>query len=199
MAMTRIEKQFVNRDRKAERNIEKVRQCLEKLDSQKIHQVLELGCGTGAVSAYMASNYQMKVYGTDFDPEQIELAKKLFLEDDHLHFLVEDASNLNFELLSFDLVLSQNVFHHIPAWEIAVKEIVRVLRPGGYLIWLDLAFPRLIKDILQPFVKNYALYTMDEVQNSFMKNGLTQLFYERLAHGPFPHYQIIFQKSENES
>ena len=102
MAMTRIEKQFVNRDRKAERNIEKVRQCLEKLDSQKIHQVLEIGCGTGAVSAYLASNYQMKVYGTDFDPEQIELAKKLFLEDDHLHFLVEDASNLNFELLSFD-------------------------------------------------------------------------------------------------
>ena len=198
MAMTRLEKQFVNRDRKAERNIEKLSQCLEKLDIQKIHQVLEIGCGTGAVSAYMASNYQMKVYGTDFDPEQIEIANKLFLEDDHLHFLVEDASNLNFELLSFDLVLSQNVFHHILAWETAVKEIVRVLRPGGYLIWLDLAFPRLVKDILQPFVKNYALYTMDEVKASFTNNGVNQLFYERLAHGPFTHHQIILQKSENE-
>ena len=110
MAMTRLEKQFVNRDRKAERNIEKLSQCLEKLDIQKIHQVLEIGCGTGAVSAYMASNYQMKVYGTDFDPEQIELAKKLFLEDDHLHFLVEDASNLNFELLSFDDEIYESTF-----------------------------------------------------------------------------------------
>jgi ubiquinone/menaquinone biosynthesis C-methylase UbiE len=198
MAMTRLEKRFVNRDRKAERNIEKVNQCLEKLDIHKIHQVLELGCGTGAVSAYLASNYQMKVYGTDFDPNQIEIAKKTFQESDHLHFMDEDASNLSFDLVRFDLVLSQNVFHHIPAWETAVKEIVRVLRPGGYFIWLDLAFPRLIKDILQPFVKNYAIYTIDEVKASFIKNGLNQLFYERLAHGLFTHHQIVLQKSENE-
>ena len=199
MAMTRLEKRFVNRDRKAERNIEKVNQCLEELDSHKIHQVLELGCGTGAVSAYLASNYQMKVYGTDIDPEQIEIAKKTFQESDHLHFMVEDASNLSFDFVSFDLVLSQNVFHHIPAWETAVQELVRVLRPGGYLIWLDLAFPRLVKDIIQSFVKNYALYTIDEVKDSFTNNGFTQLFYERIAHGPFTHHQFILQKGENES
>jgi ubiquinone/menaquinone biosynthesis C-methylase UbiE len=198
MAMTRFEKQFVNRDSKAERNIEKVNQCLEKLDIHNIHQVLELGCGTGAVSAYLTNNYLMKVYGTDFDPEQIEIAKKTFQESYHLHFMVEDASNLNFEVVNFDLVLSQNVFHHIPAWETAMQEVVRVLRPGGYLIWLDLAFPRLVKDILQPFVKNYALYTIDEVKASFTNNGLNQLFYERIAHGPFTHHQFILQKSENE-
>jgi len=157
MAMTGLEKRFVNRERKVKRNIEKVNQCLEKMGIQKIHQVLELGCGTGAVSAYLANNYQMKVYGTDFDPEQIEIAKKKYKENDHLRFMVDDASNLNFEVVNFDLVLSQNVFHHIPAWETAVQEVVRVLRPGGYLIWLDLAFPRLIKDIVQPFVKNYAI------------------------------------------
>lgn len=199
MAMTRLEKRFVNRDRKAKRNIKKVSLCLEKLDIQKIHQVLELGCGTGAVSAYLANNYQMKVYGTDSDPEQIEIAKKKYKENDHLHFMVEDASNLSYEFISYDLVLSQNVFHHIPAWETAVQEVVRVLRPGGYLIWLDLAFPRLIKDIVQPFVKNYAIYTIDEVEVSFTNNGLYQLFYERLAHGPFTHHHIILQKKENES
>ena len=199
MAMTKLEKQFVNQERKAKRNIKKVNQCLEQIDLQKIHQVLELGCGTGAVSAYLANNYQMNVYGTDFDPEQIEIAKKLFQENDHLHFMVEDASNLNFEFISFDLVLSQNVFHHIPAWETAVQEVVRVLRPGGYLIWLDLAFPRLIKYIVQPFVKNYAVYTFDDVKVSFANNGLKQLFYERFAHGPFTHHQIISQKGENES
>ena len=157
MAMTGFEKRLVNRDRVSQRNINRVSQCLEKLDVQKIHQVLELGCGTGAVSEYLAHERKMNVYATDIDPEQIELANSMFQEDIRLHFLVEDASNLNFELLSFDLVLSQNVFHHIPNWEKAVREIVRVLRPGGYLIWLDFAYSKLVKKIGHPFVKNYAL------------------------------------------
>ncbi len=49
-------------------------------------------------------------------------------------------SNLSFAPNRFDLMISQNVFHHIPNWPQAVEEIVRVLRPGGQLFWLDLAF-----------------------------------------------------------
>jgi ubiquinone/menaquinone biosynthesis C-methylase UbiE len=196
MAMTRFEKLFVNRQRKAERNIEKVCSLLEQLDIENLHDALELGCGIGSVSVYLSENHQMNVIGTDFDLAQIEIARSSYPENDRLHFRVEDASNLSFEDNSFDLVLSQNVFHHIPAWDVAVREVFRVLRQGGYLIWLDLVFPQLIKTVFQPLVKNYGLYTFDDIEKAFMNSGFTQQFSERLAHGPFTHHQIVLQKSE---
>jgi ubiquinone/menaquinone biosynthesis C-methylase UbiE len=194
MKMTRLEKRFVNRKQKAERNIQKVRQRLQPLDTQTIHDALELGCGIGAVSAFLADTYAMNVCGTDFDPEQIEIARRMQPESDRLHFRVEDAAHLTFEDASFDLVLSQNVFHHVPDWEAAVREVARVLRPGGYFIWLDLAIPRLVKNVLQPLMKNHGLYTIGEVNSALAENGLERRFYEQIAHGPLVHHHIVWQK-----
>ena len=196
MAMTGLEKRFVNRRRKAGRNIERVRQRLDEIDVDEIHDVLEIGCGIGIVSAFLSENYNMRVTGTDFDPEQIEMARRLHSEGERLGFKVEDASDLSFEDRSFDLVLSQNVFHHIPAWNKAVQEVARVLRDGGYFIWFDLAFPAFVKNLLRPFVKKYALYTFDEARVEFGRNGFNQLFYERVLHGPFLHYHLVLYKGK---
>ena len=196
MAMTGLEKRFVNRQRKAGRNIERVRQRLDEIDADEIHDVLEIGCGIGVVSAFLSENYNMKVIGTDFDPEQIEMARKLNLEGMRLRFQVEDASDLSFEDGSFDLVLSQNVFHHIPAWNKAVQEVARVLRESSYFIWFDLAFPAFVKNLLRQFVKKYALYTFDEVRVEFGRNGFNQLFYERVLHGPFLHHHLVLYKGK---
>lgn len=194
MKMTRLEKRFVNRNKKAEHNIEKVRQRLQPLDTQTIRDALELGCGIGAVSAFLADTYAMNVWGTDFDPEQIEIARTMQPESDHLHFRVEDAAHLTFEDASFDLVLSQNVFHHVPEWETVVREVARVLRPGGHFIWLDLAFPKLIKNVLQPLVNAHGLYTIDEVNSALAESGLERRFYEQTAHGPLVHHHMVLQK-----
>ena len=196
MAMTRFEKLFVNRERKAKRNIEIVRPRLEQLDLDNLHNVLELGCGIGSVSAFLFDSYQMNVIGIDFDSAQIDIARRKYPENDRLRFKIEDASKLSFDDGSFDLVLSQNVFHHIHAWNEAVQEVSRVLRQGGYFIWLDLVFPRLVKTIFQPLVRNYGLYTFDDIEIEFEKSGFKQHFTERLAHGPFPHYQVVLQKCE---
>ncbi|MFN8458522.1 MAG: class I SAM-dependent methyltransferase, partial [Anaerolineae bacterium] len=77
MKMTNLEKKFVNRKQKGEHNIAQVRACLNQLNLDSLHTALELGCGIGAVSAFLAAEYKMKVVGTDFDPEQIELARSL--------------------------------------------------------------------------------------------------------------------------
>lgn len=195
MKMTRLEKQFINRRKKAERNIDKVRQHLQQLDIQAIRDVLELGCGIGVVSAFLADSYGMNVQGTDFDPGQIEIARTMQPESDRLHFGIEDAVHLTFNDASFDLVLSQNVFHHLPDWGGAVREVVRVLRPGGYFMWLDLVFPKVIKRVFQPVVKNYGLYTSDEIKSAFAESGFESRSWDRLRHGPFVHYDMLLQKS----
>jgi len=124
MRMTRFEKWFVNRRKEAERNIGRVCECLQKVDARNIHDVLEIGCGIGAVSAHLANNYEMNVQATDFDPEQIEAARKTYPESDRLHFAVADATDLAFDDASFDLVLSQDIFHHIPNWVVPLLSVV---------------------------------------------------------------------------
>jgi ubiquinone/menaquinone biosynthesis C-methylase UbiE len=195
MKMTRIEKRFVNRKRKSERNIKIIESDFKLMDLTKIKTILELGCGVGFVSAYLAENYPFNVYGTDFDSEQIDAAKSIQSEIKNLRFQVEDASKLSYEDSSIDLVISQNVFHHVPNWQEAVKEIARILCPGGYLTWLDLSFLKIVKKIFFPFVKNYGLYTIDDMKSSFQIYGFKQLLQEQAAHGPMSQHHLLLQLS----
>jgi ubiquinone/menaquinone biosynthesis C-methylase UbiE len=194
MEMTRLEKWFVNRNTKAERNIGRVRQRLATLPTKAIKDVLELGCGTGAVSAYLSETFNMKVWGSDCDQEQIQIARKRHPENEHLTYRVEDARHLSFQDACFDLIVSQNVFHHLSQWQTAVSEVARLLRPGGFLMWLDLAFPKWLARLFQPLVKEHGLYCIGDVKYEFETQGFKPLFHERRIHGLFLQHHIIWQK-----
>lgn len=196
MEMTRFEKWLVNRNKKAERNIAKVRQGLAELPLDVIEDVLELGCGIGAVAAFLADTYHMKVCGTDYDQEQIQIARKRHPENERLAYRVEDAQQLSFQDGSFDLVVSQNVFHHLLKWQTAAGEVARVLKPQGFLLWLDIAFPKWIARLFQPLAKRYSLYGTGDVKHEFEKQGFELLFHQRRNHGPFIQHHMIWQKSE---
>ena len=127
-SLTNLEKIFINREKKARGNIKKLKKQLQELDLPDALSILEIGCGIGSVSAYLADYYSAKVWGTDFDSDEIEIARKLYSENDQLKFQVEDASSLSFRNEQFDIVVSQNVFHHIPMWDKAIYEISRVLK-----------------------------------------------------------------------
>ncbi|MCU0645884.1 MAG: class I SAM-dependent methyltransferase [bacterium] len=193
MKMTKIEKRFVNRKNKAEGNIRKIQQAFQKIEIDKIHTVLELGCGVGFVATHLAESYNFVVYGTDYDADQIQITNEIQPKMEQLHFQVEDAIKLSFADSSIDLVLAQNVFHHIPGWEAAILEIARVLRSGGYFIWLDLTLLKFIKKIFHPFVKNYGLYTLNDIRTAFEEKGFKILFQERVPHGPFKQHHFVLQ------
>ncbi len=97
-------------------------------------KVLEIGCGMGTDGAQFAkagADYT----GIDLTAAAIELARKRFaLSDLNGEFRVSDAENLDFDSESFDLVYSHGVLHHTPDIEAAVREIHRVLKPGGRAI-----------------------------------------------------------------
>ncbi len=197
MKMTKFEKRFVNRREKAEKNIVRVRDRLAQIDSENFTHALEIGCGIGLVSAYLAKHYDMTVYGTDFDPEEIQLAKEMNERVPNLHFQVEDASNLSFEDNRFNLVVCQNAFHHMPGWPKAVAEIGRVLKPGGYLIWLDLILPIWLIKLFKPVTKNYGLCSLNDIQLEFDKAGFEIIQKQKLAHGPFKQYEMIVTSKSN--
>jgi len=195
MKMSWLEKRLVNRRRKAERNIAKIRRLLGELDIPAPLDALELGCGIGAVSAFLAESCGMNVVGADYDPDQIALARRMHAESERLRFQVEDAARLSFAGASFSLVVSQNVFHHVPDWRAAVREVARVLRPEGYLIWHDLVFPALAAKLAGPLLKNYGLYTLSEIEAAFEKCALTVIHRQRFSRGPFAHYELVMRKN----
>ena len=94
-------------------------------------RVLEIGCGLGTDGAQFAkagADYT----GVDLTDAAIELAQKRFqLFGLRGTFRTADAERLDFPDDSFDIVYSHGVLHHTPDTAGAVKEVHRVLKPGG--------------------------------------------------------------------
>ena len=94
-------------------------------------EVLEIGCGLGTDGAQFAeagANYT----GIDLTEAAVNLARRRFeLFNLRGSFRVADAERLDYPDNSFDLVYSHGVLHHTPDIRAAVRELHRVLRPGG--------------------------------------------------------------------
>jgi SAM-dependent methyltransferase len=94
-------------------------------------RVLEIGCGLGTDGAQFA-NAGADYTGVDLTDAAVELARKHFdLLGLRGEFRTADAENLDFADESVDLVYSHGVLHHTPDTARAVREIHRVLKPGG--------------------------------------------------------------------
>jgi ubiquinone/menaquinone biosynthesis C-methylase UbiE len=93
--------------------------------------VLEIGCGIGTDGAQFAGK-GAHYTGVDLTESAIRQAKEQFdLLGLDGQFRVADAAKLPFEAATFDHVYSFGVIHHSPNTEAIVREMYRVLRPGG--------------------------------------------------------------------
>ena len=95
-------------------------------------EVLEIATGPGLLAKHVAPA-AARMVATDYSDGMIAEAKKGECPD-NLTFEVADATSLPYEDDSFDAVLISNALHVMPEPEKALKEIDRVLRPGGILI-----------------------------------------------------------------
>jgi len=97
-------------------------------------RVLEIGCGVGTDGLQFA-RAGATYTGIDLTEAAVDLARKNF-ESAGMpgEFRVSDAENLDFADDSFDIVYSHGVLHHTPEIEAAVREVNRVLKPGGRAI-----------------------------------------------------------------
>lgn len=100
-------------------------------------RALEIGCGTGF---FLLNLMQAGVISagavTDISPGMVGVAQQNAAS---LGFAVDgrvaDAESLPYPDNSFDLVVGHAVLHHIPDVELALREVLRVLRPGGRLVF----------------------------------------------------------------
>jgi SAM-dependent methyltransferase len=96
-------------------------------------QVLDVGCGTGVV-AITAQRRGANVTGLDLTPELLKRAQEnAAVADAGVEWHEGDAENLPFVDSAFDVVLSQFGHMFAPRPEIATREMLRVLKPGGLI------------------------------------------------------------------
>jgi ubiquinone/menaquinone biosynthesis C-methylase UbiE len=98
---------------------------------------LELGSGTGFfLLNLMQAGVIKKGFVTDISPGMVEVAKRnaagLDLDVDGR---VADAESIPYDDESFDLVIGHAVLHHIPDVELSLREVMRVLKPGGRFVF----------------------------------------------------------------
>ncbi len=101
-------------------------------------QVLEIGCGTGAISRILAQWPGVgHVLGVDPSPVFITKARQLAEGLTNLSFEQSDGRSLNLKNNMFDVVVVHQALSHVPQPEQLITEAFRVLRPGGWLAVYD--------------------------------------------------------------
>jgi ubiquinone/menaquinone biosynthesis C-methylase UbiE len=100
--------------------------------------ILDVGCGTGFVSSVLVKNLATGdvIVGLDRSEGMLTRARsKLAREDGRLcHFARGDATSLQFRDQSFHMLTLNSFLHHVCDYRSVLKEIDRVLKPGGYLV-----------------------------------------------------------------
>jgi SAM-dependent methyltransferase len=113
-------------------------------------QVLEIGSGSGAMAAAMLDLFPdvQQLVATDYDPEMIaSMSRRLKRFGSRARCERLDAAQLPYDDNSFDTVCSFAMLHHVLRWEDAVREAVRVLKPGGELLGYDILGNRALRTL----------------------------------------------------
>jgi SAM-dependent methyltransferase len=114
---------------------------MRDIEAQLLHRaalprkgvLLDVGCGSGQMMLWFASGHSAwKVLGIDISTDAVESARALGID-----VMQQSALDIQLPSASVDLVLALDVLHHLPldgGDRVALREIHRVLRPGGYLL-----------------------------------------------------------------
>ncbi len=111
---------------------------LQHLELPAGSKILEIGSGVGMTSNFIATKFpESELMATDFDQTQVNTAKAKITRK-NVRFQQEDAAELSFSDNSFETCFAVLTFHHIENFPQTVKEVYRILKPGGRLFVLDI-------------------------------------------------------------
>jgi ubiquinone/menaquinone biosynthesis C-methylase UbiE len=157
------------------------RESYELLGAAPGRRILDVGCGLGEDAAALAKRVAPggSVVGIDGSRAMIEEARKRHGGVEGLSFQVADAADLPFDDASFDACRVDRVLQHVADASPAIREMVRVLRPGGVLVAYDNDWETLTVDATDRLLTRRVLNAWcDRFPSGWIGRRLAPLFLE---------------------
>lgn len=149
--------------------------------------VLDIGAGTGRFSLAIAKQLSTgKVICLDLSEEMLQhLIRKAGKEGlkDRIQILKGEASSSGLENESMDLVMSHSVFHELSSPEAVLAEMLRVLKPNGWVMITDFRDTRISRLICRSHrEESHGPFSVHELETLFTKAGLKNVKVSPVRH-----------------
>ena len=113
-----------------------------ELELRPGQKVLEIGCGVGGSSFYMARHFGVDVFGIDLSQNMISIAKDYWNQENsgiqhRVQFHIEDATKMEYPENFYDVVYCQDTILHIFEKKPLFENLFKCLKPGGKLMISD--------------------------------------------------------------
>jgi ubiquinone/menaquinone biosynthesis C-methylase UbiE len=163
--------------------------CISLLLPIKNKKILEIGCGNGVQALYIYTNYNpFSITGIDLNKANIKIAnyERDLANKDNVRFLVDDAQNLKqIPSDSVDVLLNIESAFHYPDKPAFIKEVKRVLKPGGQFLIADILSTRkkregFMKIWGKPMVHHF--WNRKRYDEEFLKSELVISYIEDITH-----------------
>jgi len=97
---------------------------------------------------------------------------------------------LPFDDNEFDFVATHMVAHHIPDWQNALHQMLRVLKPNGHLLYKDFALPKWVASLGKKISKSLGYLTPEDLNRFAEENHLAVVHLAR----SFNKYKAVWRK-----
>jgi ubiquinone/menaquinone biosynthesis C-methylase UbiE len=163
--------------------------CISLLMPLKNKEILEIGCGNGIQALYINAKYNpLSITGIDLNKANIEIARseKEFAGMKNVRFLLDDAQNLTqIASDSIDVLLNIESAFHYPDKPAFLKEVIRVLKPGGQFLIADILSTRSKREGImklwgKPMVHHF--WNRKRYDEEFQKSELVVNYHEDISH-----------------
>jgi ubiquinone/menaquinone biosynthesis C-methylase UbiE len=130
-------------------------------------RVLDVGCGRGVGVQILLQQFGAgQVYGLDVDLQQVRLAQQRLAgeSEGRVVLAVGSVEKLPLPDESFDAVFDFGTLHHVVDWQVAVREIQRVLKPSGLFFFEEVTRAALNRWIYRTFLDHPAQNRFSEAE-----------------------------------
>lgn len=130
---------------------------VEIVKQQRPKTVLDIATGTGDLAINLAETSAEKIVGLDISPGMLSVGKekvKAKQLDNRIDMIIGDSENMPFEDNTFDAITVAFGVRNFETLENGLKDILRVLKPGGTFVILETSVPTKF-----PFKQGYKVYS----------------------------------------
>lgn len=162
----------------------------QHLDSRPV--ILEVGCSSGFLLRELAADWpQGLIIGSDFIAEPLhELSRRM----PSLPLLRFDLVECPLPSASLDAVVMLNVLEHIERHDMAVQQVVRILKPGGIAV-VEVPAGAQLFDVYDKYLKHFRRYSRRDLRDLLTRAGLRVVSESYLGCLIYPAFALVKRRN----